>query len=73
MADVHQTRRALERALWDPEADDAEIATLRGAAVEAENRLLAARRQLVGEVLKLLTEDQRAELGRVLDAGPPRR
>ena len=68
METVHRARRALERALWDPKAGDAEIATLRGRMVEAEDRLLAVRRQVVGEVLKLLTEEQRAQLQQSLDA-----
>lgn len=73
---VHTARQALERALWDRDADDTRLAALRQAAADAEDRLLAARRPLVRDVLQVLTEDQRTELLKLLDEtptwGPPR-
>ena len=74
---VHTARQALERALWDPSADEARLSALRHDAAQAEDRLLGARRQLAREVVQLLTEDQRTELLQLLDEtprwGPPRR
>jgi len=70
---LHEARHALERALWEPEAD---VSRLRAAAAEAEDHLFALRRQLAQEVLQVLTEDQRTEFLRALDEtpawGPPR-
>ena len=70
---LHDARHALERALWDPEAD---VSALRAAAAEAEDHLFALRRQLTQQVLQVLTEDQRTELLRTLGEtptwGPPR-
>lgn len=67
---LHGSRRALERAVWNPDTGDAELGRLRGEVAEAEERLLTLRRRLAGEVLQLLSEEQRQQLARALDERP---
>jgi Spy/CpxP family protein refolding chaperone len=73
---LHGARQELERALWDPSSDEARLGALRQAAIDAEDRLLSARRPLAHAVLQVLSEDQRAAFLQLLDEtptwGPPR-
>jgi Spy/CpxP family protein refolding chaperone len=67
MEELHASRRALERAVWNPDTGDAELSRLRAEIAGAEDSLLTLRRRLAGEVLRLLSEEQRQQLARALD------
>jgi Spy/CpxP family protein refolding chaperone len=66
-----EARHALELRIWDPRATDAEIAAASEVVAQRAQALEAARHGLALEIQAILTDEQRAELAKMLAQGPP--
>jgi len=66
-------RRALEAAVWDPEASAADVRAASDLVAEKAQAIVEQRHALALEVLAGLTDEQRDAFRALLTAGPPRR
>jgi Spy/CpxP family protein refolding chaperone len=65
-----EARRALELVIWNSDASEMQITDLSQAVAYQSSQLNIVRQQLAGEILQLLTEDQRETFGQLLAEAP---